>query len=436
MITIRERYTIDNEQLVEKILGQLTGKEQDLRKIAEFIENNFLTAVFYATYEMEPKKAEDPTCDNAWLDTGLKNEKNEQIFLMLFKKYDQTYSGHCVGSIRALTSTLSARRPKIERQIRKHTLAVRALYESVSSKRKQEEKTALKEPETAQNGSFMTDTTISPSDTENEKFEPSKGFSEHTPKAEERKLNAGVTPIAEELFAKLLYSPWKDTEGLEKLIKISSCQLKNVIESERTQYYAINPDSGAIINTGLLNKYGQPVYIFYQPNSDEQKYEAIQLLSSKTEWLRLGFTKEQTEKELQPLTFYNSSPKDFHPTLAEFDINYDALEHIVDERRQRFPEKFRNQPANILADKVIKELELGLRILQVDRTYAKPIYSSTIQDVSWLLPLHCETGFCERPELVLAIRKNKHFYEIKTILKYTKDVADRIRCITPYGNIW
>lgn len=421
MIEIRNRYKIDNERLLESILENLTGKKYKLNSIARFIDDYFPTTAFYCTYECFPKKQEDPTCDSVWFDTNVKNEKGEQIFIVLFKNNEGKYINAKIGSIRALISAITAMRPKKNAKIRRNVCRFIPVYESVKSKRDIKEKPLNDIQDNEIKESKEIDNNISNIMIENES-----------------QLNANVSPIANALFENLLFSPWKFPGGLEKFLKISGCQIKNLISANRVQYYAKNDSNGIIINTGLIDKFGQPVHVYYCYNFSEEKYEATKLISSKADWLNFGFKKEQTEEELKPLTFYNktSSVKDFHPELKQFDINFSALSHIVDERRNRFPESYRTLPANAIAAKVLKELELGLKILQVDRSYAKPIFSTSIQDVSWLLPLRCNVGFNERPELVLVIRKNANFYEIKTVLKYSADVVDRIRCVAPYGNIW
>jgi hypothetical protein len=42
----------------------------------------------------------------------------------------------------------------------------------------------------------------------------------------------------------------------------------------------------------------------------------------------------------------------------------------------------------------------------------------------------------EEPELVLVVRRNKEFYEIKTIIPYDDELKDRITALSLYNGLW
>ena len=71
-----------------------------------------------------------------------------------------------------------------------------------------------------------------------------------------------------------------------------------------------------------------------------------------------------------------------------------------------------------------------------DYSYAKLTYSGKDGELSWLLPLHIKCDFTKEPELVMAIRKQGEYYEVKTILPYNDTVKDRITAMELYGKSW
>jgi hypothetical protein len=53
-----------------------------------------------------------------------------------------------------------------------------------------------------------------------------------------------------------------------------------------------------------------------------------------------------------------------------------------------------------------------------------------------MMPLHINKELTEEPELVLVIRKNGDFYEIKTIISYDDNMKDRITALSLYNGLW
>ena len=52
------------------------------------------------------------------------------------------------------------------------------------------------------------------------------------------------------------------------------------------------------------------------------------------------------------------------------------------------------------------------------------------------MPFHINTDLLEEPELVLIIRKNHEFFEVKTILPYDDKMKDRITSLSLYSKLW
>ena len=103
---------------------------------------------------------------------------------------------------------------------------------------------------------------------------------------------------------------------------------------------------------------------------------------------------------------------------------------------ERFPDDVQKESAEFLFKKIQEALERGLKMQMRDHSYAKLTYSGKDGEISWLLPLHIQRDFAKEPELVMAIRKQGEYYEVKTILPYDDMLKDKITAMELYGKLW
>ena len=126
----------------------------------------------------------------------------------------------------------------------------------------------------------------------------------------------------------------------------------------------------------------------------------------------------------------------FNPKKEDFDINQNCLIHIIQERRERFPESIRSQSDSKIAGQIMNALERGIKMQRRDRSFAKASYSGKSGTISWFMPLHIDAPLSEDPELVMVVRRSGDFYEIKTILSYDDELKDRITALSLYSKLW
>jgi hypothetical protein len=261
---------------------------------------------------------------------------------------------------------------------------------------------------------------------------------EHAEKNSEKNEHIPAVPkeITNSVIELLLINNWKTTNGLDRYLKVIGCRLQQLVDQKKSSYYILNNIKSAVVNTGLLNKFGADIYIMYRYHVTGNVYVAYKIIESKTDYLENGFTKEQISQNVLPINFFDEGEEMFVATLEDFDVNHRSLMHIIEDRRDRFPENVRNLSANTIATKINNALDLGLRMQKRDRNYAKPSYSSKNKTISWMLPLRINRELTEEPELVLVIRKSKEFFEIKTIIPYDDDMKDKITALSLYNGLW
>lgn len=163
---------------------------------------------------------------------------------------------------------------------------------------------------------------------------------------------------------------------------------------------------------------------------------AERVIESKQDYLNYGFTKEQSMMQIEPISFFDEKEEVFNPKKEDFDINQNCLIHIIQERRERFPESIRSQSDSKIAGQIMNALERGIKMQRRDRSFAKASYSGKSGTISWFMPLHIDAPLSEDPELVMVVRRSGDFYEIKTILSYDDELKDRITALSLYSKLW
>lgn len=331
-----------------------------------------------------------------WIDTGLISTGNKPIFVSLIKSSSGIYEGDFVGVPKFIVDSMLNFYPNNARAIRDNF----SVFCSEIVTKMVPETTELKE-----------------------KKVPSKELSD----------------LTSDIFAQLLYNSWETIDGLDRFIKIIGARLESLIEENKTEYYIVNNIKSAIVNTGLIGKFNEDILVMYRWNCTKNAYCPHKQIHTKKQMIDEGFSKDQVDNTtLLPIKFFEGDGLLRNVSINDFDINPRNLEHIITERRDRFPSEIVDCPSDVLATKIYDSLNTGLKMLERDNTYAKPSYSAKLRGISWFLPLHIYTSFSEEPELVMAVKKDSEelYYEVKTILPYDSNVKDRITAVALYRKYW
>lgn len=245
-----------------------------------------------------------------------------------------------------------------------------------------------------------------------------------------------LSDISETVYDSLLIHNWHSICGLDKFLKLVGCRLETLVKQNRNEFFIMNDKKYVIVNTGLFDKFGNDIKVIYRYHKKNERFEPFLMIQSKLTYIENGFTKEQASEDILPIRLYDKDDI-FDAEYKDFDINFKALEHIVEERRDRFPEMLKNVGASIIADKIDKSLKIAIEMNKRDDSYIKPYFCSGYENISWAIPLHIETEMGEKPELIMVCKKsNEYFYEIKTILPYDEEVQDKLLAVKLYSNLW
>lgn len=203
--------------------------------------------------------------------------------------------------------------------------------------------------------------------------------------------------------------------------------------------YLLNNDkSKEIVNTSLIDKYGNYIYIIdHTPYVQQFENKELSLLNNKASLLDWGFELKELRKLPSPVKFVNDrSSYIFNGIIEDFDLD-DAhhLKHIVDERRHRFPSKYKHTPSDILSNKVKSAVEQAVMISKTDYKYIVPKYDFSRHKIQFLIPLHLDTAITDKPELVIVVSNIGGIWNINTVLE-TDSAYDDARLICRPCNSW
>ena len=431
---INDKHIISDREKVEKRFYSMGIYNVNLDRISEFV-NSESNTIFYFDTLLNLKENTDKKIFFAWIDSGYRY-MGETVFIAL-KKVEDYFDGFYVGSAKFLVNGLCEKTPYKHMEYKTNLSKFLTKYlkkiEKRSNRYIDEDVSDLKTEE-------KEDTMIH---SEMQKalercgIERTK-FPENTSEItkETTVFQSEATDVTEEIFNHLLFPSWKSIDGLDRYIKIIGKRIEQLVSKGATEYYVKNHLGSVIVNSGLMNLFGQDYLIHYRINEKYKTYIAHQVISGKKDYLDNGFSKEQTAIELKPIQFFDEGEELFSPIMDDFDLNQHSLVHIIEERRNRFPKNLQDMDANKIASHLMSALERGLKMQERDRFFVKASYSGKDGKISWIMPLHINEKLTDEPELVMVIRKVKEFYEVKTILPYSDEMKDRIIALSLYSKSW
>ena len=193
-----------------------------------------------------------------------------------------------------------------------------------------------------------------------------------------------------------------------------------------------------LINTGLLDKYGNFIYLIDKmPNTKEFGKKYFNIMTSKSMLIGFGFEAKQTKNLPEPFKFCEN-PGDlvFRAELEDFDLEDELhLNHIIQERKFRFPDVYKNVDTSIISDKIKASIMRAINISKVDYKYVMPKYDLETQTIQFMIPLYLDTRYGETPELVIVVGKRGELWKMYTVLTM-ENALDDVRLLSNTECSW
>lgn len=424
-ISINNQILIDSvEHVLIGLNNQTAFRDIDINDVVEFIRKEENT-VFFLNDKLEITRNMAPDSVYLWVDTGFISRYGHPLFISMISR-DGYFSGHYVGDSKFLSEKAIEFYPRNRNVIHRNETVFNEKYKKLTANRKT---SSLNEKYKDK---------IEPIATVNCRKTSDIARESRTVKHTNEYWEKEPSELVKDLEGILMFNSWSSIRGLDRYIKILGCRLAQLIEQGKNEYFVLNQLQSAIINTGLLDRYGEDIYLMYKKHVGFGFYVPDKIVESKKDYISEGFAKDKSDvvSSLKPIDFFDEGQRTFDADIGDIDLTSRALGHMIEERKDRFPENIRAMSDASIAVKIKSALELGLKLQKRDGSYAKPGYSGASKTISWMLPLHINRDLNDTPELVLVLRKVDQFYEVKTILPYDDELKDKLIDLSLYGRSW
>lgn len=194
-----------------------------------------------------------------------------------------------------------------------------------------------------------------------------------------------------------------------------------------------------VVNTGLIDTYGNYIYLIDKTPEIQDFYtKDISIMKRKLELISYGFNPTAIKELPNPIKFVeNNAELVFDAEYNNFDFNdTDHLYHIITERIDRFPEKYRDESAIILCNRIKSAISQAIMIQKSNYNYIVPKYDFAKRKIQFMIPLRLDGLLDNTPEIVIIADKGTQgFWTIFTILS-TDDAYDDARLLSRADNSW
>lgn len=414
-----KNFIMNDMEEVNKRFVNIKGFYPDWDAVDDFLKKETETKIFYFDDVLKKVQQDDKKAMYAWLDTGYCLHQDDPVFLALVNNKAGQYIGHFLGTGEFLMNGMCQRNPYDMKTITQNYKYFCMKYKKIIGRRNEKIHLGDESIGTQVMKEALQDVVIKP---------------EKTPILNDTVPNQR-TEITQEIYDGLLYPNWKSIDGLDTYIKVIGRRLTQLIEQDKTEYYVLNHIKSAIVNTGLMDQYGTDYLVLYKYHVKKDCYVATRVIHSKLDYLDEKFTREQSNIQLKPISFFDDDqPQWLDATIDDLDFNTRCLHHVVERSAERLPESFKDLSTDRITRILMNAIELGFHFLEKDKNCAKAIYSGG--KISWLLPFRVNVNCNEEPELVIVISKNNEFYEVKTILPFDNEIKDKITSLSLYRQWW
>lgn len=195
---------------------------------------------------------------------------------------------------------------------------------------------------------------------------------------------------------------------LARLIKESQDGRKGKIVFSKDDKYVM-------FNTNLLDKYFHEVIIVGDlENTDGEIHIKNPYRStSSIKRRKMGF-----DENALPPQFFEDVNEVIFQTSWEIDKDFDTFTHIIEDRRDRFPDEYHNMSTEELATKFDNAIDFAVALAQRNYKFIVPMYRPQEDKIQLLMPIYLKGTYSIRPDFALILTPDKELcmYDPETIL--------------------
>ncbi len=183
-----------------------------------------------------------------------------------------------------------------------------------------------------------------------------------------------------------------------------------------------NKGTHVLFNTNLLDHYGNDIFIVGEVVKDERNQVCISKLRRCNKGVRLGeLGFDSDSRSPAPPEFF----KDVNEIVFHSDWGIETdYEHIIGERKSRFPEKYKDSSEITLGNKLASAIEFARKIAQRNYKFIVPMYYPRKHRIQLLIPIYLELDSERLPDFALVLTPSDNSYIPETILELDEVYQD------------
>ena len=172
--------------------------------------------------------------------------------------------------------------------------------------------------------------------------------------------------------------------------------------------------SKVLFNTNLIDKFGNDLTIVGTILDISNTYIGeLKISPSKKDRREMGF---DPSKEPQTPEFFKDINEIVFHHGWDIDVDMERCEHIIEDRIERFPEKYRGLTPDDIGQRLRNAISLAKNIAKRNYKFIVPMYYPTKHRIQLLMPIYLETSYSSRPDFALVLTPDDGIYTPETIL--------------------
>lgn len=149
-----------------------------------------------------------------------------------------------------------------------------------------------------------------------------------------------------------------------------------------------------------------------------------------------GFDVDDRKQPLSPEFFQDINEIIFH-TKWSIDNNAKRYTHIIEQRKERFPEKYQGTEESSLSSKLDNAIGFAKKIAQRNYKFIVPMYYPSKHRIQLLMPIYLECTIGEQPDFALVLTPDtKHELYIPETILGLEEVYQDARLIAKPDESW
>jgi hypothetical protein len=194
-------------------------------------------------------------------------------------------------------------------------------------------------------------------------------------------------------------------------------------DSEKDKLLIDDKNKYALFNTGLLDKFFHDIFIIVEIRieDDEKTFWNPNLLKSLSDLTKRDFKFDgellnHPDKLPDSIDFFSDIKEVTFNNSLPIDRSYDKFTHIIEERKDRFPDDYQNKDTTELARALDNSINYAKAMAKRNYKLIVPQYRPQLDKLQLLMPIYLSGSYTNQPDFALVLDLEDGIYTPETIL--------------------